>query len=96
MSTPLFKLIFRRLIHKPLYPCIMVMGLSLGFISTLLVTVWLKDELSYDSYNSKADRIYRLTVELSNNETGFHWDFARSWYGWLKNIKDDIPGIESM
>ena len=96
MISGFFKLIFRRIIHKPLYPSIMIIGITLGFISTLLVVIWLRDELSYDSYNDKSDRIYRLTIELNNKDTAFHWNFARSWYGWLKNIKNDVPGIESM
>jgi putative ABC transport system permease protein len=90
------KLIFRRLIQKPLYPSITIIGLILGFVSTILIGIWLRDEFSYDSYNSKADRVYRLTVELNNEETNFHWDFARSWFGWLKNIKEEVPGIESL
>ena len=90
------KSIRRKFFNKPLFPLISVLGLTTGFVATVLVTVWLRDELSYDSYNTKSDRIYRLTVEQNNDETGFHWNFARSWMGWLKNIKKDIPGIETM
>ncbi len=90
------KIVQRKLFSKPLFPVISIVGLIIGFVSTVLVTIWASDEFSYDRFNKNADQIYRLTVEVNNKQTGFHWNFARSWYGWLKNIKKDIPGIESV
>ncbi len=90
------KLILRKTFVRPLYPAITVFGLITGFVAVIFLALWLRDEFSYDAFHKKADRIYRLTVELENPETGFHWDFARSYYDWLKNMKDDIPGIEEM
>jgi putative ABC transport system permease protein len=60
----------------------------------LFVIIWIRDELSYDSFHDKADRIYRLTVEKNDVSTGYHTHFARSWYDWLNNIRENIPGIE--
>ncbi len=90
------KSIIRKILVKPLFPVISIIGLTIGFVVTVLVADWLKDEFSYDRFNKNADRIYRLTVEIDNKNTGLHWNFARSYYSWLKNIKKDIPGIESM
>ena len=91
-----FKLILRRFVSKPLYPVISIIGLTLGFAATLLVVLWIKDELNYDQFHKNFNRTYRVTVEIENKETGFHWDFARSWYGWLKNMQQELPGVESM
>ena len=90
------KLILRKTLARPLYPAISILGLVIGFVTVIFVTLWLKDEFNYDGFHENANRIYRLTVELENPETGFHWDFARSYYPWLKNIKDDIPGIDEL
>ena len=60
----------------------------------MLTTVWMRDELSYDSFYRNSDKIYRLTIEKNDKTTGYHTHIARSTYEWLKNIKNDIPGIK--
>jgi ABC-type antimicrobial peptide transport system, permease component len=90
------KSIIRKIISKPLYPAISTFGLTIGFVSIVLVTVWIRDELSYDAFQKNSDRLYRLTVEMERKSNGFHWDFARNAIGWLQNIKKEIPGVESM
>jgi putative ABC transport system permease protein len=90
------KLIFRRNSSRPQHPFIVLLSLCIGFIASILVITWMMDELSYDRYHEKADRTYRLTVRIDDDEMGFHWDFARSSFGWLMHMPDHIPGIEAM
>jgi putative ABC transport system permease protein len=87
------KIIIRNFIHKPLYPVISIVVLSTGIACILLTSVWIRDELSYDSSFNNSDKLYRLTIEKNDKTTGYHTHIARSWYEWLKNIKNDIPGI---
>src|SRR5690348_14403497 len=42
------------------YTLINILGLALGIASCLLIFLVVRYELSYDAYNSKADRIYRV------------------------------------
>src|ERR1035437_6527698 len=88
------KIIIRNFIHKPLYPIISVIVLSIGIACIMLTTVWIRDELSYDSSYRNSDKIYRLTIEKNDKTTGYHTHIARSAYEWLKNIKNDVPGIK--
>ena len=39
-------------------------------------------------------RLYRLTIEKNDKTTGYHTHIARSWYEWMKNIKNDVTGIK--
>jgi len=55
------KIALRNLLRHKLYTTINVLGLSLGIASALILYVYIKNELSYDNYHSKADRIYRIT-----------------------------------
>jgi putative ABC transport system permease protein len=87
------KLILRNFIHKPLYPAISIVVLSTGIACVLLTSVWIRDELSFDSSYKNSDKLYRLTIEKDDKTSGYHTHIARSWYEWLKNIKNDIPGI---
>ncbi len=88
------KIIIRNFIHKPLYPAISIVVLSIGIACVLLTSVWIRDELSYDSSYSNSDKLYRLTIEKNDETTGYHTHIARSWYEWIRNIKNDVTGIK--
>jgi hypothetical protein len=79
---------------KPLYPAISIVVLSTGIACLLLTSVWIRDELSYDSSYNNSDKLYRLTIEKNDKITGYHTHIARSWYEWMKNIKNDVTGIK--
>src|SRR5690242_20354479 len=47
------------------YSFINIAGLSLGLAICLLLTKWVRHELSFDSFHSNYDRLYRLGLEYS-------------------------------
>jgi ABC-type antimicrobial peptide transport system permease subunit len=47
------------------FSVINILGLTIGMASSLLILLWVRNELSYDRFNAHADRIYRITVEAS-------------------------------
>ncbi|MES1225257.1 MAG: ABC transporter permease, partial [Bacteroidota bacterium] len=59
-----FKVALRNLRHSKLYSFINIAGLSLGIASCTVIFLYVQQELSYDRYNEKADRIFRLTEVL--------------------------------
>lgn len=87
------KISTRNLISKPLYYVISTIVLSIGIACVLLASVWIRYEMSYDSSFKNADKIYRLTIEKNDIKSGYHTHIARSWLEWLRNIKNDVPGI---
>jgi putative ABC transport system permease protein len=54
------KIALRKVRRQKAYSIINVAGLAVGLAACLLILRWVKDELSYDNYHEKADRIYRL------------------------------------
>jgi len=58
------KTAFRSLMKNKVFTCINVLGLALGFATCLLIVFYVFDELSYDRFNTKADRIYRVNMDL--------------------------------
>ena len=42
-------------------------GLSIGLICTILITLFIRDEFSYDKYNTKHERIYRIGSDFAIN-----------------------------
>lgn len=57
---------WRGLRKNKLYTSINVIGLTAGIVSCLLIGLYVWNELSYDRFNKKADRIVRLVMEYTD------------------------------
>jgi len=71
----LFQFVFRNIKKRPFLNSIKILGLALGLSGLLLISLFLKNELTYDAYHAKADRIYRFTITDPNYFGNNH--FAR-------------------
>ncbi len=58
------KTAFRSLLKNKGFTAINVLGLALGLATCLLIVFYVVDELSYDRFNIKADRIYRVNTDI--------------------------------
>ncbi|HET9825341.1 MAG TPA: ABC transporter permease, partial [Chitinophagaceae bacterium] len=76
------------------FSAINIIGLATGLSVFLMIILYVTDELSYDAYNTNADRIYRLDAELYFNNTGFH--AATSPEPLAYTLIKDYPQIEQM
>ncbi len=56
-------LIVRNLRKRSLFALINVAGLAIGLACVLVIISYVKDELSYDKFHGKHDRIYRITLD---------------------------------
>ncbi|HUB60375.1 MAG TPA: ABC transporter permease [Puia sp.] len=94
MFTNYFKTALRCLLKNKGFTAINVLGLTLGIATCLLIVFYVLDELSYDRYNEKADRIYRV-----NNEIRFGGNekvYASSPAPAAVALKRDFPEIEQV
>jgi len=57
------KTVFRNLGKNKLYAGINIFGLTVGLTACLLIGTYILHELSYDKFNTKANRIVRTTME---------------------------------
>ncbi|HVS94653.1 MAG TPA: ABC transporter permease [Mucilaginibacter sp.] len=76
------------------FTAINVLGLSIGLATCLLIVFYVVDELSYDKYNTKADRIYRVTVDAMLN--GHGGKYATSEGPLEAALRDNFPEIEKV
>jgi len=58
------KTAFRSLLKNKGFTAINVVGLALGLATCLLIVFYVFDELSYDRYNTNADRIFRINEDI--------------------------------
>ncbi|MBS1661470.1 MAG: ABC transporter permease [Bacteroidetes bacterium] len=70
MLRHFFQIAWRNLKKRKLFGVINITGLSIGMACCLLITLYVQNELSYDRYHAKADRIYRVTQTFRHVEKG--------------------------
>ena len=62
------KIAFRNLRKYKTQNIISIIGLAVGFVCFAFSALWIRYEMSYDSFHANADRIYRVNTNL------FKWD----------------------
>ncbi len=89
-----FKVALRNLLRYKFFSLINIIGLAIGMAASILIALWVIDELSYDEYNEKADRIYRVERDIFYNNERFLVPVTGAIYG--STIKSDLPEFEDM
>jgi putative ABC transport system permease protein len=87
-----FKIAFRNLVKNRAYSFLNIAGLAVGMAGVMIITLYVRDELSYDRYHTNADRIYRVTISTEAAE-------MPSWIGTPAPLgpafKQKFPEIEA-
>jgi putative ABC transport system permease protein len=83
---------FRNIIHYKTFTAINILGLSIGLACSILIYLWVKDELSFDRYHENAKNIYRVYEKqyYSGGETFLVFATPEPL---SKALKQDIPEI---
>jgi putative ABC transport system permease protein len=82
---------FRLLQRDKLHSIINTIGLSIGIACCMIIMMYLQNELSYDQYHEKADRIYRLGIQITMGDQSE--SYAQSSWSIGKRLKDEYPDI---
>src|ERR1700759_4087724 len=86
------KTAYRSLLKNKGFTLLNVLGLSVGLAVCLLIVFYVVDELGYDKYNVKADRIYRMSIDAKlNGNAGI---YATSEKPWKDILESQFPQIE--
>ncbi|MFT4152869.1 ABC transporter permease [Parafilimonas sp.] len=59
-----FKTAWRNLLSRKAFSVINILGLAVGMAAFFLIFLYVSFETSYDSFNTKADRIYRVVSDV--------------------------------
>ena len=88
-----FKLFLRNLIKRPILTLITFVGFTVGILASLLIYLWVFNELNHDKFHPEYDKIYRvLTLSKQGNEIV---KSASSCQAIAKTLKTDYPQIEA-
>jgi putative ABC transport system permease protein len=65
------KIAYRNIIKQKAYSIINILGLALGLTACILVGLYIWQDLHYDDYHNKGDRIYRISVATQTPQGTF-------------------------
>ena len=88
-----FKIAFRNLWKHRVFSFINIMGLTVGMTAFFLIFKYVQFELSYDSFNSKSDRIFRVISDIKTPSEIIHAS-GPSW-AVPPFAKEEFPEVES-
>ena len=87
------KIALRNIIKHKGISFINIVGLAIGISCSVLILLFVTNELSYDKFHKKADRIYRLAVRASIGDTKIHQTYSSSQT--FRMLLEDFPEIET-
>ncbi|WP_149240055.1 ABC transporter permease [Dyadobacter sp. 32] len=68
------KIAFRNLLSSKLFTSLNVLGLTGGMVAAVFILLWVENELSFDAYHQKSERISRIITHLQvSKEETWHW-----------------------
>ncbi|MGQ8337411.1 FtsX-like permease family protein [Sunxiuqinia sp. A32] len=70
-----------------------LIGLSVAMVVFIFVTMYVQNEVTFDSYHKNADRIFRITTSLTS-PAGQATDMALANPPFVQFLKDECPEIE--
>lgn len=87
------KTAFRYFLSHKVFSFINIIGLATGICACFFALFYVQFELSRDSYNQKADNIYRLVTDVKTS-TGINYESTSTPMG--PAIKAAYPGVKDM
>lgn len=87
-----FKIALRNLVKSKTFSGINVVGLALGMACSLLIMLWIKDELSVDAFHANKQQLYRIYMRehFSGKVQGVIWTPGPL----AEELKKSVPEIE--
>ncbi|HVX26672.1 MAG TPA: ABC transporter permease, partial [Parafilimonas sp.] len=84
-----FKTAWRNLMRHKLFSGLNIFGLSTGMACSILIFLWVQDELSFDKFNHNADHIFRVIDKGADEE------YAVAPPSLAYALKTQIPAIQN-
>src|SRR5262245_3800281 len=88
------KIAVRNLLRNKGFSIINISGLAIGMASALLILLWIQNELSYDRFYPKTDRIYALYNR--DKFEGKPWAWNNTPKPMALALKKDYPDVEAV
>ncbi len=85
------KTAIRNIMKNKVYSFIIIFGFSIGLACVLLISMWVRNELSFDGFHSKSDRIYKVDAGANFNNKNRQFGSQTNYTGPM--LKKDLPEV---
>ena len=93
MIKNLLRVAMRNFMRDKWYSLLNILGLTIGITFSVFLIFYIKDELSYDKYNEKADRIYRIASYIKEpDKDTMRWAICP--FPMAPALSKDYPEVE--
>lgn len=72
MAQSYMKITIRNIKRQKMYSFINIIGLALGITSTLLIMLWVRDELSFDRFHEQSENIFQVALAEKRPDFTYH------------------------
>ena len=86
------KIAIRNITKYKIFSLVNVLGLAFGLAISIIIYIFIRQELSWDSYNNNHDRIYRVNSRVDAFDASFKSAMTPIMVG--EAMKKDIPEVE--
>jgi putative ABC transport system permease protein len=86
------KTAIRNIMKNKVYSFIIILGFSIGLACVLLISMWVRNELNFDRFHSKGDRIFKVDANASFNNKNLQIGTQTNYTGPM--LKKDLPEVE--
>lgn len=93
MIKNLLLLAFRNIVKDKAYSLINILGLTFGITCSIFLLMYVLDEMSFDKFHDKSDRIYLITSNITQPDKAFTWISTQPPAG--PTFKEDYPVVEN-
>src|SRR5450432_1315771 len=84
-----FKIALRNILRHKAYSILNISGLAIGMACSILILLWVQNELSYDRFHANASQLYRLTCSAGEFKA------AVSPAGMAAGLQSEMPEIKA-
>ena len=92
MLKNFFKIAFRNLLRNKGFSAINITGLAVGMASAILIFLWIQNEISYDQFHEKKDRIYEAWNRARFDGKLMCWNTTPKILA--RTLEHDLPEVE--
>ncbi|GAB4236994.1 MAG: ABC transporter permease [Ekhidna sp.] len=89
------KFFLRSFRRNRLFSIVNVLGLTIGFFTSIMIYLYVQDEMSYDQFHQNGDNIYRINQTFIWGEDNPH-EFASTGPGVAYAIDQELPAVEQV
>ena len=83
---------FRNLLKNKVFSLINILGLAFGLTSSILISLWIWDEVSFNKFHQNRDSIYKVVVDMGFSSGASQiWQTTQAPLG--PALLDEVPEV---